>query len=57
MVWAKEHGRFDSKIFKSANPFRIESDGRFEFEQNLEALQVPSSEHMILTRLIISESV
>jgi len=34
--------QFDSKIFESANPFRIELDGRFEFESNLEASQVPT---------------
>jgi len=42
MVWviwlslrqAKEqaHGRFDSKIFESANLFQIKSDGRFKLE-------------------------
>jgi len=26
------HCQFDSKIFESAHPFRIELDGRFEFE-------------------------
>jgi len=40
--WAKSrHGQFDLKIFKWANHFRIESDGRYEFESNLEASQVP----------------
>ena len=36
------HDRFDLKIFESAHHFRIESGGRFEFESNLEASQVPS---------------
>ena len=31
-----------AKIFKLSNPFRIESDGRFEFESNLQASQVPN---------------
>ena len=35
-----QDGRFDSKIFESANPFLIESGSRFEFESNLEASQV-----------------
>jgi len=30
------------KFFESANRFLIESDGRFEFESNLEASQVPN---------------
>ena len=36
----------DSKIFELAHHFRIESNrnGRFEFESNLEASQVPNRE-------------
>jgi len=36
------HGQFNAKTFESADPFRIESDGRFECELNLEASQVPT---------------
>jgi len=40
--WA---GMGDSKIFESAHHFRIElnQNGRFEFESNLKASQVPTN--------------